>query len=223
MRRLLAPVAPQDAMPLWAFCASVIWTARQFAIFFRHCRNPLEAAVAFLRRKERAGFIRSDLIDVQSPQVLAAPLHVGVPGEPPPNYHRLSHKCERRRVYPSVPIRVYHPTSLFGKLFGSWAGCAQVPEPAKASHNLQVSEVWLHYYRTNPEVALTRWVPERKLQFDYRRGRFDGPIPDGLILGKHHTTAVEIGGRYPAAALQRHIERFSRARCECGPWHYEIW
>jgi hypothetical protein len=212
-----------NATPTHAFCASVLWTASQLVFFFRDCDDPQSAARAHLRRRENEGLVRSAVVDAYPTPELTKPLHIHRPGRPAPDFDKLAYVLEKRWAVPAATIRVYFPTRIFARLHGTWTGCDTIPEPNKASHNLLVSSVWLIYLQRCPELALYHWTAERRLQFEHRRGRHLGPIPDGLIRGDRHTTAVEVGGRYPAAAIRRHAKRFSNARCSRGPWHWVLW
>ena len=216
--------ADTSATPTDAFCSSAIWTGAQIAYFFRHCRDPRRSAAAWLTRRVKDGLLKTVVVDTYRVPQLSRPLHIHRPGWPKPDFHKLAYELELRWSVNSIPTRVYFPSRVFGRVHGTWTGCNLVPEPNKAAHNLLVSSVWLIYLKQNPDLALYHWTADRRLQFEHRRGRHSGPIPDGLIRTERRTTAIEVGGRYPEATIRRHAERVGRARSETGrAWHWVLW
>ena len=200
-----------------AFLQSFAWTNCLLAELFPGTANPSRAAASFAQRLLRRGLLKCGIFDVQAAVIGKQSLWSSTNPQPP-NIDALAYALEQRFAGASKPTRVYWPSNEFGKRYGTWAGAESYPCQHKLSHDVLTTAVWLHFLKHSPAAALVQWVPERWLQSASRRGDWRGPIPDALIQDGKCTTAIEIGGNYPAAWIRHHIERF-----EAAGWAWQLW
>ena len=97
--------------------------------------------------------------------------------------------------------------------YGPWVGRDTLAKEQlnKVSHSLLCSSVVVALLARNAEQLLTAWTSERQIEYEFKRQRFSGAVPDG-VLGKQ--TAVEVLGRYPrdhiASKCEKLEQRFKR-------------
>ena len=143
---------------------------------------------------------------------LTAPIVEWRPEQIQPDLNAAALKLHRRAMTHAIPQTVYYASSKAVCLFGS--GRAPTIKLTQMTHDLHVSEVYLHY-RTQ-ERAAEDWVSEDRLPRDWLvKVRPDAAIRDheGSIA-----RAVEYGGDYPVSRLIEIHEQL--ASVGIG---YELW
>lgn len=164
---------------------NLAWTRRLLTHFFPQSANPESAAAAFARRYEDCGLLHSALIDCQEATIGNGPLCASWMEQY--DVDGVAYALEQRFSGESKPTRIYWPSETFARRFGSWTGAACYPCPHKVSHDLLVTEVWLRFLKTRPQVALTAWTSERELQWTRNGQASRGPTPDALITESNST------------------------------------
>jgi len=206
-----------SALRMQAFTQTFAWTNPLLAELFSDTVNPSRAARAFAQRLLRKRLLRSGTFELQSACIGEQPLWSSAI-ERKPDCDALAYALERRFSGASKPTRVYWPSREFAKRYGTWTGAESYSCPHKLSHDVLITAVWLRLWKQNPDTAISRWVSERRLQYEARCGDRRGPIPDALVTDGNSVTAIEIGGNYPAAWIRHHINRF-----EAAGWAWQLW
>ena len=198
-----------NPLRIQAFQQSFPWTAERYAKLFPDCAQPVRAARQALRRLCETGLLCCGEFDVAECSIGEKPLWSSESGTAP-DYDALAYTLELRFSQGSKRARVYWPSAEFAKRYGSWSGRDTYPSPHKISHDLLVTDVWVHLWRTSLSLdGDCYWMSERRVQWMLNKENTKGPIPDGLIVGGPRLKAIEIGGNYPAAWLRHHVEQFT--------------
>jgi hypothetical protein len=95
--------------------------------------------------------------------------------------------------------------------FGGHGG--RLPREVERTHDIHLGRVYLLYRLQTPSI-LSSWVFEEEI----RKERGQGMLPDAIILTASSQRAVEFGGAYGKAKLER-FHRF----CESQNLSYEVW
>ncbi len=125
----------------------------------------------------------------------ASPLVDWQPGDRRPEFASVARGLHRRAMVAAKPIEVVYAAQRAVTFFGS--GRAPAIKLTQMTHDLNVSELYLHYRRNG--FARRHWVSEDRLPRDWPlRER-----PDGLLRNNRGKLirAVEYGGDYPESRL----------------------
>lgn len=135
-------------------------------------------------------------------------------GDPDPDYSAVSTQLKRRWTKPSRPMTVYIPTRQTIHQFGG-PGESKLPILGQQNHDLHLSQVYLWYLQTRPELA-KKWVGEEVFRGD-RKGE---KLPDAMILddADNPKVVVEFGGTYDPMR----VEAF-HTDCKKRNLPYELW
>jgi hypothetical protein len=139
------------------------------------------------------------------------PLFRWQPGEPAPDahrLHRLSYQLQSRWTEALRPTTVYLATRRAAALFGGVAD-GKVRNSCQATHDLHVSEIYLHLKRTDPVLAAC-WVGEDILA-PSRRGQ---KLPDAILCDPsgRPLLVMECGGAYPFERVMAfHLDQEARS------------
>lgn len=201
----------------FALAQSRVWTAPLVSPWFFSSRDPVRAADAFLKRQTAAGLLGTLVADTVVAALPSQPLASSA--DFVLNVDALAYELHQRWTQPSARVRIFWPSAAFARRYGRWTGSNQEPCFHKIGHDLLVSAVTVSHLLDGSENEFAdTWISEQKLQFEARRGRWSGPLPDALMVSEHGTTAVEIGGHYPSDWLRHHVRRFERTG-----WDWVIW
>jgi len=142
---------------------------------------------------------------------LSAPLIVWRPGDVEPDFDALASKLHRRAMKPAHMTTIVFAARRSVALFSP--GAMPTIKLTQMTHDLQVSEVFLHYRRRGQKTA---WLSEDHLPANWPlRGQPDAVLCDSegdIVQG------VEYGGDYPARRLIELHCGFSEIELS-----YEIW
>jgi len=167
-----------------------------------------------LRALEAAGWLRAlDLL--AHPLIeLGNPALVWEPGDPVPDFDKLSYRLTSRWKRSPRVHRAFIATRQAAVRLAGHGG--RVPRPSEATHDIHLAEVYLALLRKDPKRA-RRWVSEEDL-YSQGFGR-DAKLPDAMLLDRGEgPTVVEFGGAYRPAKL-RDFHRFFQRKA----LRYELW
>jgi hypothetical protein len=157
---------------------------------------------------ERVQVVSHPLLELESPVV------AWQPGMPPPDAGVISHRLVSRWQTEPREMTVYLAGRRAIALFGAKA-LGEIKNRYQVTHDLHVSEVYLYFRRTAPELARA-WVGEEILA----PSRKDQKLPDAILHDAEGEPrlVVEFGGKYPA----RRVTAF-HDDCEARGLPYELW
>lgn len=167
-------------------------------------------------KKTLVELVDHDLVHVQRvlsrpSEQLSQPLTIWRPGDIEPAFDDLAHLLHRRARRCAKMVPVVFAARRTVDIFGS--GAVPTIKLTQMTHDLQVTEVFLHYWRRG---NVKSWVSEDNLPPDWPiRQRPDALLRDAKGVIVH---AVEYGGDYPVERLVKLHEGLSRAELS-----YEIW
>ncbi len=169
-------------------------------------------SAAALRRLASEGWLHLQTALARPIQPLGGPLIAWRPGQRRPDLPSVARRLHRRARAEARPVEVVCAAPRGVIRFAS--GRAPSTKSAQLTHDLHVSEVYLHYRRRGlPEGG---WASEDRLPPEWPlRQR-----PDALLhnAAREWIRAIEYGGDYPAARLRELHEGFARIGLA-----YEIW
>lgn len=121
------------------------------------------------------------------------PVYRWQPGEPAPDPHRVSWQLQSRWTEPLRPTTVYLATPRAASIFGG-ASDGKVRNQCQVTHDVHVSEIYLHLKRSAPTLAAA-WVGEDILA-PSRKGQ---KLPDAILHDEagNPRLVMECGGKYP--------------------------
>lgn len=158
------------------------------------------------------------LLRVQAPvrpvTPLIEPLVRWRPGEPPPNFHALSWRCQKRWTEPPRTTLVYCASPKAIRLLGGSVK-GEIKEPGKISHDAHLAEVFITLKLASLSLAES-WRGEDALA----PSRVGQKLPDAMLcdsLGQPHT-AIEFGAGYPAVRIREFHDD-----CAARSLPYELW
>lgn len=159
------------------------------------------------------------LVSRVSPQ-LEAPLVRWLPSQVAPDFESLSSRLVSRwgRLN-SKSVLCYVLGVQAAKLIGG-SRRNGIKHSHQASHDIALSEVFVHYVRELPDLA-ERWIGEDSLELlKINRAASGNAIPDAMILDQNNLPqyAVELGGIYTPSRLANLHESFSKRSIG-----YELW
>lgn len=155
-------------------------------------------------------------------QVIAAPLPDmdkpvvrWSPQMPEPNAGAVAWQLKSRWTKPSRMVSAYLATGKATQIFGGQAR-GYLKQEYQATHDLGVSQMYLHYRTHLPELA-DAWIGEDTLAPFRRRQK----LPDAVIAeapSARPVVVLEFGGSYD----KRRVEAF-HLDCQQRGVPYEIW
>jgi hypothetical protein len=150
-----------------------------------------------IRRLGNDGLIRRVEILTRPAPVIDKPLHVWRVGDPNPPIHEIQYQAEQRNRRPVEPVSIILGTQRLANALGGTCGTAL--NHHSAAHDLGVTAVFLHLWRTHHELALA-WQGEDIVAPSRHRQK----LPDAVLYdpeGKP-VMAIEYIGDYPANRIQ---------------------
>lgn len=184
------------------FRSSMFWTAQLVAkLCYSHCKNPVRAAEAKLKRVVSDGDASSDALFAIDPPKAAELLHVdtlGIDAELASGH--LAWIGEKYYQQQAQAVQVWWPTKNFAKRYGSWTGCEypKVKHCRDMNHALLCSATWAGLLKRDGDRALNDWKSEKRVEHDFQKQRREGAVPDGLL----GNCAIETLGRYPEIKIR---------------------
>jgi len=176
--------------------------------------NALRNARSRLRQLASQGAVCQFRVLAQPLLELVSPLYQWQPGQESPDYLRIERVLRNRWREPARHTRVFVASPRTLLQFGMRSRPA-LKNDCQVTHDLHVTQVYLHFCRERPELA-NRWIGEDELAPSRRHQ----VLPDAMLIDSsgQPQCAIEFGGRYPAARL----ERFHMDCAERG-LPYELW
>jgi hypothetical protein len=188
---------------------TVVQVARTWWADTRSGRN---RAAAALNRLDAEGWVHVQRVLSRPIQSLASPLIRWRPSQEQPDFEAAARSLHRRAMADARSVKVVFASSRAVIFFA--AGRAPALKITQMTHDLNVSELYLHFRRSGlPEGC---WVSEDRLPRNWPlRQR-----PDALLRNEAGDVAraIEYGGDYPPrrlAALHAGLSRIGLG--------YEIW
>ncbi|MDA1013852.1 MAG: hypothetical protein O3A00_05285 [Planctomycetota bacterium] len=146
---------------------------------------------------------------------LTAPVVAWQPPESPPNFGQVAHQLQDRWVRRAVrTATAFIATERAARLIGGTAR-ASLKQPAQATHDLGLSQVWLHF-RSDCPARADAWRSEDLLAHT-RHGQ---KLPDAFLVDAEENTVavIEFGGSYDG----RRVRDFHND-CVIRNLPYQIW
>ena len=198
-----------------ALCVKVrLFTVEQIAVARWHAS--IRSSVHATRRLSKlvsANLLERYRINVHPLLDISRPLFSWNPGSEAPDALRVSDQAQARWTEPGTPTIVYLASPLAANLFASYAG--GLPRPCEWDHDLLLAQVYVHYLKTDPDLA-SRWSGEDTREKAGHRIK----DPDVFVYDDHGRIClvVESAGRYTA----KQIEAFHE---HCAKYNlgYELW
>lgn len=181
--------------------------------WFAGTADPARNAKRRLQSLSAAGLVEVFSMPSRPEVRLDAPVARWERGDPPPDFTRLSTRLTRRWTESAVPTDLVIASKRGGGWMGGFGG--RRPRRSEVGHDLSLGGVYLRWL-THLRQPGEEWVSEARL----RKMGFgdDDRIPDALIQDGSRSTAIEVGGAYPAGKLAD-FHRF----CEGRALTYELW
>lgn len=163
--------------------------------------------LAGARLLERTTVLASPLLE------LSVPVFCWHPGEAAPDFGRLSYQVQTRWTEPAVRTRVYLASRKAAARFGGVGG--KLKRPLHASHDLNLSEVYVRLRGSSPERA-SRWLGEDQFAAEFRGEK----LPDAFLCNKdgRPEKVIEFAGRYAPERIEAFHEH-----CADEELPYELW
>lgn len=150
-----------------------------------------------VRRLEDESLVRRLEILARPAPVIEKPLHVWRVGDPAPNYHPIHYQAELRNQRPVEPVTIFLGTQRLANALGGI--CGHPLNHHSAAHDLGVTGILLHLWRTHPELALA-WQGEDIVAPSRHRQK----LPDAILYNRasEPMMAIEFIGDYPVERIQ---------------------
>lgn len=182
---------------------SLIWKVRLFTLaqlsttWWTDSPSGRSEARRRCRRLVDQGLLEMTAVHARPLPSLTAPVCCWAPGEPTPDFGRVSYVLRCRWAEAPRTVTAYVATTRAANAFGGHGG--PLRHPLQATHDIGVSQVYLTYRATTPWLARA-WVGEDVVPRSQRRRV---RVPDALIRDDSGRTslAVEFGGAYDAARV----------------------
>lgn len=177
-------------------------TAEQAARGWFATADDPAAAAAVLAELHSRELVERAVIEVRTAGTIAKPLFRWRPGQKTPapeTWFRLEELLATRWSEEMVATEVFIAAPRAANLLG--VRPPGLGRPCEWSHDLRITEVYLHYRQTRPELA-RRWRGEgARPKWGHRIGRMKDP--DAMLLDGRGAIAevIEIAGKYSAAHL----------------------
>ncbi len=145
---------------------------------------------------------------------LEIPISRWKPGEPAPDYGKLSWTVKRRWTEPPREVTVYLASRRAAAIFGGKAN-GKIKNLSQATHDIHLGALYLKLCREAPTIA-AGWIGEDILA----PTREHQKLPDAILHDRdgRPRLVVEFGGAYPAERLQAFHED-----CAARELPYELW
>jgi len=184
-------------MKLRVLCDSVrVLTLRQIAqTWWTDTRWGRSRASTSMKNLAQEGWVHRQRVLCRTIHAFALPLVDWQPGDRRPEFASVVLRLHRRAMVAAKPVKVVYAAKRAVTFFAS--GRAPSVKLTQMTHDLNVSELYLHYRRNG--FARRHWLSEDRLPRDWPlRER-----PDGLLRNNRGELirAVEYGGDYPKRRL----------------------
>lgn len=195
--------------------ASLAWrgmTSRQCAEHWFH--GDLSNARRRLRNLVTSGFLNRLTIQARALPPLLGPSAQWCPNAPLPGFEAVSYQLRKRWAQRAVrDCTAYIATAAAAEMFGGKAG--QFKNEAQATHDLGVTQVWMHFDKHQPALAHA-WRGEDVMAST----RVGQKLPDAFVIDPSDEVkiVIEFGGAYNAQRL-----RDFHRDCEQRNLPYQIW
>lgn len=162
---------------------------------------PSKAYVRNLRRLvhglEKARLIRRVAVLARPAPVIKKPLRVWRVGDPVPDLHAIQYQAEQRNLQPVETITLFLGTQRLANALGGT--CGHPLNHHSATHDLGVTGIYLHLWRTQPDLALA-WQGEDIVAPSRHRQK----LPDAILYNRagEPSMAIEYIGDYPVQRIQ---------------------
>lgn len=184
-------------------------------------REPREKAsrelVARLRDKGMLEVVRAL---ARPPLPLLVPELIWNPGEPVPDFRRVSYRLQRRWTVAPRKLSCVVASRAALRLFGSRT--KPLSHPLQFTHDLGLAEVYLRFRSLDPGLSAC-WRGEDALDVRPARGR---RLPDAALCTRDGAMflAVEFGGAYEPSRLESLHRAFAGGLAESSkPLPYQVW
>lgn len=150
-----------------------------------------------VNRLEQGRLIRRLAILTRPALVIDKPLFVWRVGEPAPIFYEIQYQAEQRNLCPVESVTVFLGTQHLANALGGT--CGHQLNHHSATHDLNVTGVYLHLWRTNPALALA-WQGEDIVAPSRHREK----LPDAILYNRagEPTMAIEFIGDYPVERIR---------------------
>lgn len=179
-----------------------------------HSSAAIPLAARRLRKLQKLGWIDSTRVFARPVLCLNGPLIDWSPGKDAPHFQGISTRLRERWTKPACSMRVFAASQIATQhLVGK--NRRAIKNFCQASHDLHVTEVFLHYLHHRPELA-NKWRGED----DIAGQRRHQVLPDAMLMDDNGEPlcAVEFGGSYTAERLRDFHEDCSKRKLR-----YEVW
>lgn len=173
-----------------------------------------------VKRLTQAGLLSVQPLVTRQVPYFGEPLLSWSIGQPQPAFESLSHTLlQRWKCLPSAPTSVITLGANASSLLGIRRG-AGIKRALHVGHDLALSEVYLRYLSTRPELAAQWYKEERVLHLLKPSKKARGAIPDAVILNGRGipALAIEMGGLYSPSRLEALHRSFAKKEIR-----YELW
>lgn len=188
---MASPLSMHDLQLLHASVTCVSQFTREFAKEFWHVSQV--AATRRLEKLERRGLLRSRSVLASEPPPIGEPLCRWKPGQVTPHCGRVSYRARSRWKSQPVQVqRVFHATDLGCGLLGR--APTKPPKDIQATHDIGLSNVYLHYRRRWPKLTAGCWLNET--EYSHLRGRCVKVEDAMLRRGDTIVLMVDYAGAY---------------------------
>ena len=155
---------------------------------------------------EDADLIRRLMVLARPAPVIERPLAVWQVGEPSPDCHAIQYQAEQRNLRPVETVTVFLGTRRLANALGGT--CGHKLNHHSLTHDLGVTAVYQHYWKTAPELALA-WQGEDIIA----PSRHGQKLPDAMLFNRsgEPMMAIEFIGDYPVErVISFHNDAVSR-------------
>lgn len=168
-----------------------------------------------MKQLQEMGYVKRVELRARALPPLEQPLIKWQPGQDTPNFSQAAYQCRSRwKLRPVKSCIAYLATESASHRYGGRM-TGEVKKDMQATHDLGVTQMWLHLDINHPEWA-DAWRGE-DLMAPTRRGQ---KLPDGFIVDQSGKTicVMEFGGSYD----QQRIQEF-HYDCAQRSLPYQLW
>ena len=182
--------------------------------FYSHTSDPIRQARKRLKKLIHAGYVEKHTMLAHPPLELTDPVYRHKPGDEKPDLGKIAYKISQRWRKVLRPIDVAMATRQSRRIFGGYTSQLR-PRASERSHDLSLSQVFLHFRAQNDLGA--KWQGEGELR---AKGISAGThIPDARLVGAAADGSdvfIEFGGSYVKRKLGGIHE-------DLKDYYYELW
>lgn len=166
-----------------------------------------------IERLMSAKLVQMQMWEVVVPDTKRTPLFTWKPNQSEPDTWQISEKAKERWRRKRSTVFAYQATALAGRFFG--ARCGKLIRTTERQHDLLLSEVFVDYVRSMPELA-ERWYGEDVVP----PAPYGVKNPDAFLFDEEFQPrrVIESAGAYS----QRQVKSFHRY-CRVSNLPYELW